>query len=129
MYYAEHREHLDDALRAARSDLAKRGDEIYADDTMAWVLAALERWQQARRYAVRATRYETQDPELQYHAAVIAVAHRPRGRSALAPARDLVERRRFSSVLWRRRAPHARGAGRVTMRARAFALVGVLIAP
>jgi len=72
MYYAEHREHLDDALRAARSDLAKRGDEIYADDTMAWVLAALSRWQQARRYAVRATRYETQDPELQFHAAVIA---------------------------------------------------------
>jgi len=72
MYYAEHREHLDDALRAARSDLVKRGDEIYADDTMAWVLAALNRWPQARNYAVRATRYETQDPELQYHAAVIA---------------------------------------------------------
>jgi tetratricopeptide (TPR) repeat protein len=72
MYYAEHGEHLDDALRAAQSDIAKRGDEIYADDTMAWVLAAMGRWQQARTYAVRALRYETQDPELQYHAAVIA---------------------------------------------------------
>lgn len=72
MYYAEHREHLRDALVAARSDLAKRGDEIYADDTMAWVLAALDRWETARTYAMRAARYDTPDPELQYHAAVIA---------------------------------------------------------
>ena len=72
MYYAEHGEHLADALRAARSDLSKRGDEIYADDTMAWVLAAMGRWKQARVYAVRATRLGTQDPELQYHAGVIA---------------------------------------------------------
>lgn len=72
MYYAEHREHLRDALVAARSDLAKRGDEIYADDTVAWVLAALGRWRAARLYAIRATRYDTPDPELQYHAAVIA---------------------------------------------------------
>jgi len=85
MYYAEHREHLDDALRAARSDLVKRGDEIYADDTMAWVLAALNRWPQARNYAVRATRYETQDPELQYHAAVVAAhtGHRAEARYRL----------------------------------------------
>ncbi|HEY2474425.1 MAG TPA: tetratricopeptide repeat protein [Candidatus Cybelea sp.] len=73
MYYAEHREHLRDALVAARSDLAKRGDEIYADDTMAWVLAVLGRWEAARIYATRAARYDTPDPELQYHAAVIAL--------------------------------------------------------
>lgn len=72
MYYAEHEEHLGDALIAARSDIAKRGDEIYADDTMAWVLAAMGRWNAARAYAQRATRYGTQDPELQYHAGVIA---------------------------------------------------------
>jgi tetratricopeptide (TPR) repeat protein len=72
LYYAEHREHLHDALVAAQSDLAKRGDEIYADDTMAWVLASLGRWNAARAYALRATRYDTPDPELEYHAAVIA---------------------------------------------------------
>lgn len=72
MYYAEHREHLSDALAAARSDLAKRGNEIYADDTMAWVLAAMGRWQDARVYAERAARYDTQDPELEYHAGAIA---------------------------------------------------------
>jgi tetratricopeptide (TPR) repeat protein len=71
-YYAEHREHLSDALAAARSDLSKRGNEIYADDTMAWVLAAMGRWNQARPYAERALRYGTQDPELQYHAGVVA---------------------------------------------------------
>jgi predicted Zn-dependent protease len=72
MYYAEHCEHLSDALVASRSDLAKRGDEIYADDTMAWVLAAMGRWNAARGYAVRAMRYDTEDPELQYHAGLIA---------------------------------------------------------
>lgn len=73
MYYAEHHEYLADALAAARSDLRKRGDEIYADDTMAWVLAAMGRWAQARGYAERAVRYGTQDPEVQYHAGVIAL--------------------------------------------------------
>jgi Flp pilus assembly protein TadD len=72
MYYAEHREHLSDALAAARSDIGKRGNEIYADDTMAWVLATMGRWKEARVYAMRAARYGTEDPELQYHCGVIA---------------------------------------------------------
>jgi len=72
MYYAEHREHLNDALAAARSDIGKRGNEIYADDTMAWVLATIGRWKLARVYAVRAARYDTADPELQYHCGIIA---------------------------------------------------------
>lgn len=88
MYYAEHHEHLNDALAAARSDLAKRGDEIYADDTMAWVLAAMGRWNPARTYALRAARYGTQDPELQYHAGVIAwhTGHRGEARIRLQAA-------------------------------------------
>ncbi len=72
MYYAEHQEHLDDALAEATADIAKRGDEIYSDDTMAWVLATMGRWERARVYAERATRYDTADPELQYHAGLIA---------------------------------------------------------
>ncbi|MGA9943895.1 MAG: tetratricopeptide repeat protein, partial [Candidatus Cybelea sp.] len=88
IYYAEHREHLNDALAAARSDAAKRGDEIYADDTMAWVLAAMGRWNAARVYAQRAVRYETQDPELQYHAGIIAMhtGHIPEARYRLREA-------------------------------------------
>ncbi len=72
LYYAEHHEHLSDALRAARSDILKRGNEIYADDTMAWVLATMGRWNAARVYARLAMRYGTQDPEIEYHAGVIA---------------------------------------------------------
>ena len=71
-YYAEHHEHLGDALAEARADIAKRGNEIYADDTMAWVLAALQRWPQARIYALRAARTGTADPEVQYHCAIVA---------------------------------------------------------
>ncbi len=90
MYYAEHHEHLPDALRAARSDLFKRGDEIYADDTMAWVLAIMARWNAARVYALRATRYGTADPELDYHAGVIAwhTGHRSEARRRLRAALD-----------------------------------------
>ena len=73
MYYAEHDEHLNDALAAARSDLEKRGNEIYADDTMAWVLGAMGRWRQARVFAQQAMRYNTEDSELQYHAGIIAL--------------------------------------------------------
>jgi tetratricopeptide (TPR) repeat protein len=88
MYYAEHHEYLADALTAARSDLRKRGDEVYADDTMAWVLAAMGRWQQARVYAVRATRLGTADPELQYHAGIVALhtGHPIEARSRLQAA-------------------------------------------
>jgi tetratricopeptide (TPR) repeat protein len=90
MYYAEHNEHLSDALAAARSDLTKRGNEIYADDTMAWVLAAMGRWPQARLYAQRAIRYGTQDPEIQYHAGVIALrtGNRDEARRRLQAALD-----------------------------------------
>ena len=87
-YYAQRHTHLDAALRMAQSDLRKRGDEIYADDTMAWVLAALGRWDRARVYARRAIARGTEDPLLQYHAGVIAMetghAAEARWRLALA---------------------------------------------
>jgi predicted Zn-dependent protease len=74
MYYAQHRTHLAVALQMARADLAKRGDEIYADDTMAWVLAAMGRRREASVYVRRAMRLGTQDPVLRCHAAAIAAA-------------------------------------------------------
>ncbi len=72
-YYTQRHEHLDVALRAARSDYSRRGDEIYADDTLGWTLAALGRWNEARTYSERAISYGTQDAELQYHAGIIAM--------------------------------------------------------
>jgi len=72
-YYAQRHQHLDLALRAAQSDYRKRGDEIYADDTLGWVLAAMGRWSEARIFTERAVRLRTQDAELQYHAAIVAL--------------------------------------------------------
>jgi predicted Zn-dependent protease len=72
-YYAQRRTHLGDALRFARADLVKRGNEVYADDAMAWVLEAMGRSNEAYRYAMRATRLGTKDPLLQYHAGAIAM--------------------------------------------------------
>jgi tetratricopeptide (TPR) repeat protein len=72
-YYAQRRQHLDEALKAARGDYHKRGDEVYADDTMGWVLAAMGQWNHARVYMERAVRSGIQDPEVQYHAAVVAI--------------------------------------------------------
>lgn len=87
-YYAQRRTHLDDALRFARADLAKRGDEIYADDTVAWVLASMGRWTEAYRYSRRATRLGTNDPVLLYHAGAIAMeaGNAPEGRRLLEAA-------------------------------------------
>lgn len=88
MYYAEQHEHLDDALVAARRDYARRGDEVYADDTIAWVLANRNQWTAAWRYAQRAVRLHTQDPELLYHAGDIAAhtGHRAFARALLQTA-------------------------------------------
>ncbi len=72
VYYAEHREHLADALRIARRDLAAR-DDVYAEDTLAWALAANGRWREARIHASQATRFNTEDARLQFHAAIIAL--------------------------------------------------------
>ena len=72
-YFVQRRIHLDDALRAARSDYLRRGDEIYADDTMAWTLAALGRWTSARAYSLRAVRLGTEDPQIEFHAGEIAL--------------------------------------------------------
>jgi tetratricopeptide (TPR) repeat protein len=89
-YYAQRGVHLDMALQAALSDYRKRGNEVYADDTMAWTLARMGRWAEARRYAVAATRLGTQDSDVQFHAGVIALhtgfasEGRARLRSALA---------------------------------------------
>jgi tetratricopeptide (TPR) repeat protein len=93
-YYAQRRRNLDAALRAARSDYARRGDEVYADDSMAWVLAAMGRWTQARVYAERAVRLGTEDAQLQYHAAIVALhtGHRDEARMRLERALARSER-------------------------------------
>ena len=72
MFYADHALRADDAVTIARRDLARR-DDIYAEDTLAWTLAADGRWQEARVHSERAVRLGTEDAKLQYHAGIIAL--------------------------------------------------------
>lgn len=72
LFYADHGVEADDAIAIARRDLARR-DDIYAEDTLAWTLAAAGRWQEARIHSARAVRLGTEDARLQFHAGIIAL--------------------------------------------------------
>ena len=73
VYYADHHLRSADALAIARREIAVRGDEIYAQDTLAWAAAMDGRWTEAQKAAHRAVRLGTQDPIVNYHAGVIAL--------------------------------------------------------
>jgi tetratricopeptide (TPR) repeat protein len=73
IYYADHGLRRAAALAIARREAAVRGDEIYAQDTLAWTAAMDGRWGEARRAIARALRYGTQDPLIHYHAGAIAL--------------------------------------------------------
>jgi Flp pilus assembly protein TadD len=73
IYFAEHGVRLDDAYRIAQREVRVRGSEIYAQDTLAWCAAMNGRWEVARTAAREATRYNTQDPRIQFHAGMIAL--------------------------------------------------------
>lgn len=73
VYYSEHGIRLDDSLKIAQREVAVRGDEIYAQDTLAWAAAMDGRWDIARRAAERAIRFNTADPRIHYHAGMIAL--------------------------------------------------------
>lgn len=72
LFYADHGLRPSDAVAIARRDLARR-DDIYAEDTLAWALAASGRSREARAHAQRAVRLGTEDARVQYHAGVIAL--------------------------------------------------------
>lgn len=88
MYYADHGIRSADAYAIARREVGLR-DDVYAEDTLAWTAARAGRWTIARAAAVKAMRFDTQDPRMQYHAGVIALQ---------AGARDDA-RRRFARAL------------------------------
>jgi hypothetical protein len=71
MYLADHQERPADAYAIARRELAAR-DDIYAEDTLAWCAARAGKWVIARAAARKALRWQTEDPRIAYHAAVIA---------------------------------------------------------
>ena len=76
MYYADHRTHVADAYRIAQREVTVRGNEIYAQDTLARTAALNGKWNVARHAIAMATRYGIQDPRVREHAAYIA-AHAP----------------------------------------------------
>jgi len=73
VYYADHRIRSADALRIAQREVEVRGNEIYAQDTLAWAAAMAGRWNIADAASLRALRYDTEDPRLQYHRGIIAL--------------------------------------------------------
>ncbi len=88
VYYSEHKLRQEDALHIAEREVRVRGNEIYAQDTLAWAAAADGKWGLARRAARSATRFNTQDPRIDYHAAIIALhfGHSAQARSLLNAA-------------------------------------------
>jgi tetratricopeptide (TPR) repeat protein len=89
VFYAEHGLNADDALRIARRDAANRGDEIYAQDTLAWAAATDGRWPDARRAMAKALRYDTEDSRIQFHAGMIALHFGQRKEAKVRLARAL----------------------------------------
>ena len=71
VYDSEHGEHLGDAVRIARRDLAAR-DDIFAEDTLAWALAMNGQWSSARLHAEKAVALGIEDSRVQFHAGMIA---------------------------------------------------------
>ncbi|HKU67546.1 MAG TPA: hypothetical protein VJP85_07215 [Candidatus Baltobacteraceae bacterium] len=91
VYYCEHGMRLDDAYRIALREVRTRGQEIYAQDTLAWCAAMDGKWNVANRAARAATRYGTQDPRVLFHAAMIALhfGNRAQARAQLQTAMHL----------------------------------------
>lgn len=81
VYYSEHGIRLGDALRIAKREIAVRGDEIYAQDTLAWAAAMDGQWSTAAQAMQKAMRLGTEDPRLHYHAGVIALHFGQRSRA------------------------------------------------
>jgi tetratricopeptide (TPR) repeat protein len=73
MIYADNGWNLDRALELARAELDSRGD-IYTYDALAWALYKNGRHTEAEKAADKALRLGTPDPQIHYHAGLIAVA-------------------------------------------------------
>jgi predicted Zn-dependent protease len=80
LFFANHGESVDRALRLAAAELEERAD-VYGWDAYAWALYAAGRSGEADEAMRRARTFGTQDSLLDYHAGMIAAAN---GRSAEA---------------------------------------------
>jgi tetratricopeptide (TPR) repeat protein len=83
-FYSDHNERLAAALRLAVAELRVRKD-VYGYDAAAWAAYKNGRHGQAQRWIAQALRVGTRDPELYYHAGMIA-----RAQGRVAEARRLL---------------------------------------
>jgi tetratricopeptide (TPR) repeat protein len=81
VYWTDHDKNLDEALRLARQERARRKD-IYTCDNLAWALHKKGLHAEAKAASDEALRLGTRDPRLLYHAGMIALALGERGRGA-----------------------------------------------
>ncbi len=81
LFFANHNIELEQALAYAEGELTARKD-IYAYDTLAWVLYRLGRFDEAAAASERALALGTQDAQLFYHAGLIAAARGDEERAA-----------------------------------------------
>lgn len=72
VYYSNHSIRAADALAIARREVAVRGHEVYAQDTLAWAAFRAGNCPLALGAAREATRLGTEDARIDYHAGVIA---------------------------------------------------------
>jgi len=88
VYYSEHGVRLADAYAIAQREARNRGNEIFAQDTLAWAAAVSGHWKQAYRAMLLATRFNTQDPRILFHAGMIEAhfGHRARAKAFLSQA-------------------------------------------
>ncbi len=80
LFNVEHNRNLPEALTLARGELQMRHD-IYAYDTLAWVLYKTGKLDEAQKAATQSLRQGTQDASLYFHAGIIANARRQRERA------------------------------------------------
>jgi tetratricopeptide (TPR) repeat protein len=73
LYCADHKENLSDALIATKKDLELRQD-IYAYDTLAWVLHRMGRDKEALTFMNKALARGTRDAKMLYHSGMIRAA-------------------------------------------------------
>lgn len=81
LYYADHDEKLDEALRLAQAERAVRND-IYSNDALAWTLFKSGQLDAADKEMKLALRLKTKDARLYFHAGMIADALGRRGEAA-----------------------------------------------
>ncbi len=88
LFYANHDREHEAAVALARRELSSRGDDVYAQDVLAWALYRAGHLEEAARLCDRARRLGTREARFSYHAGKIALAlgHREEAATLLREA-------------------------------------------